>query len=295
MPARADTRLSVLSKARVADMVLEPYPHIVIKNALEEALYTELVATLPSENIIIDGRPVKDTWYDFPACRVLSDQRIPALWKEFFAYHTSSAFFRELIYLAGHSIRQLYPELESLVGRSLEGFRVGMRPGGRGNPFAPNADVSMECQFYINYTRKPRAVRGPHVDRPSELFAALLYMRDPTDDSRGGNLEICEAIDPIFPRANSVRIAELPAEIAPKSVKTVKTVTYEANTLVLFLNSPRSIHAVSPRTPTTVPRRHINFCCDLNFDLFKLDLPMNLKARQFLAKAPVLWRLSKLF
>ena len=35
----------------------------------------------------------------------------------------------------------------------------------------------------------PSAVRGPHYDRLSELFAGLLYFRHPDDTSSGGDLQ----------------------------------------------------------------------------------------------------------
>jgi len=285
--------LSILSNACSADLRLQPYPHLVIENALDPTVYARLEAEFPADDLVVDGRQVKDTWFDYPACKVLKDERVAPLWREFFAYHTSQAFYSELAALAGDAIRSLHPDLESRVGLPLADFKVGMRPGGRGDPLASGADVSMECQFYVNYTRAPRTVRGPHVDRPSELFAALLYFRQPADDSVGANLDICEAVEAIYPSKHSVRIAELPAEVAEKSVQTVRTAPYKANTLVLFLNSPRSIHAVSPRTPTPLTRRHINFCADVPFDLFKIDLPTRLALKKSLAHLPVLWRVGQ--
>lgn len=286
-------RLSILSNARKAHLQLLPFPHLIIENALDADVFAELAGSFPDDALVVDGRAVKDTWYDYPASRVVKDQRITPLWREFFEHHTSGAFFAELVALAGDALRQLNPDLESRLGRPLEAFKVGMRPGGRGDPLAPGADVSMECQFYVNYTRSQRAVRGPHVDRPSELFAALLYFRQPGDDSTGADLEVCEAIQPIYPNGRSIKISELPAEVDASLVKTVRTGRYAANTLVLFLNSPRSLHAVSPRSATSLTRRHINFCADVPFDLFDFKLPPRLALKQSLEKTPVLWRLAK--
>jgi hypothetical protein len=286
-------RLSILSNASMADLRLEPYPHLVIQNALDADVFAKLASTFPADEVVVNGRELRDTWFDYPACRVVEDERIDPLWRDFFRHHTSAAFFGELVALTGPTLRQLHPDLERRVGRTLEQFKVGMRPGGRGDPLAPGADVSMECQFYVNYTRQARTVRGPHVDRPSELFAALLYFRRPEDDSEGSDLEICQATEPLYPDAHSVRIAELPAEVAPKSVRTVRSARYKANTLVLFLNSPRSIHAVSPRTPTPLTRRHINFCCDVPFDLFSVKLPPRLALKKGLESVPLGWRLAR--
>lgn len=286
-------RMSILQNATRSDLRLEPYPHLVIENALDASVFAELEASFPSDDVVRNGRPEAETWFDYPACKVLHDEHVAPIWREFFRYHTSGEFFSELVALAGDALRQLNPGMEARLGRRLEAFRVDMRPGGREDRLAPGADVSMECQFYVNYTRKLRAVRGPHVDRPSELFAALLYFRNAADESSGGDLEICEAHAPLFPDSHAVRISELPAEIAPDLVKTVETARYRANTLVLFLNSPRSIHAVSARTPSDLTRRHINFCCDVPFDLFSYRLPPKLALKNRLSAMPFGWRLAK--
>jgi len=287
-------RLSILSNATPADIRMEPYPHLIKRDALDPEVFAELAAEFPADDVVVNGRPLNDTWYDYPACSVVRDERISPRWREFFAYHASGEFFRDLVTLLGGAIRATYPGLEGRLGAPLDSLKVGMRPGGKGDPLAPGADVSMECQFYVNYTRAPRAVRGPHVDRPSELFAALLYFRQPADDCRGGDLEICRArSNALYPTAESVRIDTLPAEIDDSRVETIDTATYAPNTLVLFLNSPRSVHAVSARTPTPVTRRHINFCCDLNFDLFELKMAPRLQLRRRIEKTPVAWRLAR--
>jgi len=288
------SRLSILSNAATSDLVLEPYPHLIIRNALDKEVFDALQATLPAAEQILDGREKKDTWFDYPACRVVNNETIAPLWRAFFEYHTSTAFFQELVSLFGNQICTLHPQLESQMGKPLEQAIVGMRPGGREDRLAKGADVSMECQFYVNYTEHPRTVRGSHVDRPSELFAALLYFRQPDDNSIGGDLEVNQVREPgsIFPNERSIAVDSLPMELDDDKLLNVATAKYEANTLVLFLNSPRSIHAVSERASTPIPRRHINFCCDLNFDLFTIKHPPRLALKQTLGNMPLLWRMA---
>jgi hypothetical protein len=290
VPQRHELR--ILRRATTQHLRLAPFPHLVIEDALPDEVFAQLFQQFPADELVVDGRPLKDTWYDYPACKVVKDERVSPMWREFFRHHTSAAFFHELLDVAGPTLRSLHPDLDARVGRPLEEFRVGMRPGGRGDPLAPGADLSMECQFYANYTRQPRAVRGPHVDRPSELFAALFYFRQTEDNSTGGDLDICEALAPIYPSDRAIRIDTLPAEVDAAKVRTVSTAKYKANTLVLFLNSPKALHAVSPRSPTSLTRRHINFCADLTFDLFEFDLPARLALKQRLQGMPGLWRLA---
>lgn len=286
--------LSILSGFDRAKVFSEPYPYIVIENALPAELYSSLEASFPGVDVVTDGREVKDTWYDYAACKVVKDERLTEQWRDFFRYHASGDFFAELVEKLGDRIRGLHPDLETRMGKTLEEFVVGMRPGGRGDPLAPGADISMECQFYLNLTRAPRVVRGPHVDRPSELFAALLYFRSDDDDSTGGDLEVDAAkSERLFPQPGKVHIDELPMEISPDKVRPSNVVKYAANTLVLFLNSERSIHAVTPRSPTPVPRRHINFCGDITTDLFSLDRPLRLELKDRLSTVPGAWRIAQ--
>ncbi len=287
--------LSILSKVSAADIIHEPYPHIVIENALDDALFQELLESLPPEELILDGREKKNTWFDYPACKVVKNPKITPLWQSFFRYHTSTEFYLELIDIFGDTLKDLHPSLESKLGKTLEESVVAMRPGGRQNRLAEDADVSMECQFYVNYTTQQRTVRGPHVDRPSELFAALLYFRSPEDDSTGGDLIVSEAKEPdaLYSSASSIRVDHAPMEINESRVTPTDTGYYQANTLVLFLNSPKSIHAVSSRSATDIARRHINFCCDLNFDLFSIEKPIRENFKEKLEETPVIWRLAK--
>jgi hypothetical protein len=41
-----------------------------------------------------------------------------------------------------------------------------------------------------------------------------------------------------------------------------RTVPYRPNMLVMWVNSPRALHGVSPRHPTSVPRRYVNIICE---------------------------------
>ena len=292
-------RLSILSNASKLDVVTEPYPHIIIRNALDPEVFQQLADEYPEPAVVLNGREKKDTWYDYPACFALQNSKITPLWQEFLAYHTSAAFYQELMQLFGDTIRQWHPLLEQKFGKKLEEFSTSMRQNGAADNQQNYAtDVSLECQFYVNYTEQPRAVRGPHVDRPTELYAALLYFRQDNDDSTGSNLEVCKALNPeqMHP-GKKILVDHLPMEVEPDKVKVVNSATYEANTLVLFINSEKSIHAVSPRTATPVPRKHINFTADLfslaDQGLFQVVHRTDKKLKRWLADKPVIWRLAK--
>ncbi|WP_286264215.1 hypothetical protein [Thalassotalea atypica] len=292
-------RHSILANATSSEIVLTPYPHIVIKNALDPEIFNRLSAEFPDVETVLDGKQKKDTWYDYPACKALQDDSISEQWKAFLSYHTSNEFFQDLVTIFGDAINKLHPNITKQLGKSLSEFSTSMRQtGAANNPENYESDISLECQFYVNFTEQPREVRGPHVDRPSELFAALLYFRDEEDDSSGSDLAVCEITDPmVIPSKGRIHADHLPMELEQNKVTISNEVKYEANTLVLFINSERSVHAVTPRTATPIPRKHINFTGDLfNLEsgLFKVELSKRKRLKRWLESKPVIWRAAKL-
>lgn len=295
------SRLSIFSNAAQADVRLDPYPHLVIKNALDADVFEQLQREYPDPAIVLNNREKKDTWFDYPAILACEDQRITPLWKEFLAYHTSDGFYQDVVRLFGDVLRDLYPDLESRLGKSLEQLSSSRRQTGAAkNPANYSEDVSLECQFYVNYTEQARAVRGPHVDRPTELYAALLYFREDNDDSTGSDLDVCAAKDPqaLYPANHKIKVDHLPMEVEDEKINVVETAKYEANTLVFFINSEKSIHAVSPRSATPIPRKHINFTADLfnlgEEGLFEVLHKPGKKVKMWLESKPVIWRLANL-
>lgn len=242
-------RLSILQNATRA--VWDPFPHVHIEQALPDDIYTLLMEERPSDEQILNGRdPGNNIRCDRQAHDLLDDDISP-IWRQFIEYHTSTAFWLEIIELFGPQIAHLYPDLQRKFGR-MRDWPTGMR-------FVDNKLVSLECQVGINTpVLETSAVRGSHVDNPVELFAGLLYMRPASDLSEGGDLLIQrpkgKVSDLVFKRK---------AELNESDVETVKTVKYSANNFVGFINHPGSIHAVTPRQAGAPARLLVNFCAEL--------------------------------
>lgn len=79
----------------------------------------------------------------------------------------------------------------------------------------------------------------------------LLYFRRKDDDFTGGDLEVHRWKEGAPRRF-------VGAEIQEKNAELVKTIKYEANTLIVFINSEISLHAVTDRNITTRSRRLVN-------------------------------------
>jgi len=254
-------RLSILSNLGKRRLALEPFPHIVIENALDKDVYDASMAAFPSFDAVCCGMEgiESNALYMRSARDVLSSDRFSPLFREMFAFHVSNGFWHELTPLLADTMRSLYPDLEQRIGKPIEDWRVTMRGSDD-----DEAEVVLDCQFCVNSpVTKPSSVRTPHIDKENKFFNALLYCRHPDDDADGGELVLYKfKSKPGFSGAGRTAM--------PNRVEPVASVAYRANTLVLFLNSPLSVHGVTPRPVTNHIRRYLNITGMVRQDLFKV-------------------------
>jgi len=247
----------MLSDVQPRDVVTEPYAHYYRADVVARPLYEELAAGFPSLEMIVNGRADvgSNEAVRMTVKQVLGDRRISALWREFFEYHTSPDYWHDVTRLFAPHFRREFPGLEERIGRAYEDWRVVPRG------FAGEAEVRLDCQFVMNTpVTRTSSVKTPHVDLCDKIFSALFYMRDPADSSAGGDLDIYDwRRDPRFVKHRTLN----------RDVELVKTVPYQANSYVCFVNSAEAVHGVSPRGLTPVPRRYINFIAELPIKAFE--------------------------
>ena len=247
----------LLSDVQPGDIITKPYAHYTRANAMAAPLYAELAEGFPTLAMIVNDRMDigSNEAVRMTAKQVLSDRRISPLWREFFEYHTSTEYWREVTRLFAGHFRREFPGLEERIGRAYEDWRVVPRG------YAGEAEVRLDCQFVMNtpVTHKS-SVKTAHVDLCDKIFSALFYMRDPRDDGRGGDLDIYQwRREPRFIKHRALT----------RDVQLAKTVPYQANSYLCFVNSPRAVHGVSPRDTTDIPRRYINFIAELPVKAFE--------------------------
>ncbi len=246
------SHLSLLRKARPELVRWNPYPYIVIENALDEDFYNELATGFPPDDIVRSAMHVYSR-DQLQAIDVIAHPDIAPAWKAFAEYHISQEFYREMAELFAPFVQQIYPWLEEEKGKALADFSVGVR-----DPKAPTLpDVCLDCQPGLNHvTHDPATPRTAHLDASNKLFTGLLYMRTPEDTSTGGDLRIHRIKQ--FPPT-----LDTPTTIPEGQLEVVDTVPYRANTAVFFMNSPISVHSVSVRSATPLPRRLVNLVAGL--------------------------------
>ena len=267
-------KLCVLNRCKPDSLRMQPFPHLVIHNALKKRIYTELADSYPSDKKIIKinswrtGAPGKNKRVDICAKDVKSGcHKIPSIWQDFVEYHTSDAFYCRFRDVFAVALRKYYPDLLETL-ESMPSPLVGTR-------FHPDDSrpLSLDCQIGIN-TICPieRSVIGPHVDDPVELYAGLLYFKRPNDAAMGGDLEICRWKRLARPRFDTA----MPHLAINSHTRKVATVKYAPNTLVFFLNTLDSVHSVTPRSASTVSRRLVNIIGEV----------YNIKARGLFERGP---------
>ncbi len=253
--------MSLLSGIHESDVVAEPFPHVVVRNALDQALCARLMAEFPPVDVVSQGRGQgSNRRFSYAASKVMADARISDTWKQIVRQHIAQPFLDELLHVFRQPILALYPHFETTYG-GLETLRAGVR----GTHNFHDADVLLDAQICVNtpVTTRPTSVRGPHVDRADKLFAGLFYLRPEGDDSQGGDLQLFRVTD-----RDAIRFRG--RYTTDDYVDPVATVTYERNTLIVFLNSWTSIHGVTVRSLTSHPRLFVNLIGEVRQPLFSL-------------------------
>lgn len=224
-----------------------PFPHAGSFSCLPDNIYDELVKTRPP--LIYDKGEYNNKRMDCNANTSLKSDTLPPLWKDFIEYHTSHAFYLKILEHFGYYFKQFYPQL-----KKMKDYKTAIRYSGE------EADIYLDCQMSINTPVKEKStVNHPHVDNPLELWASLLYMKEP-DDNAGGDLVLHKCIKP--PTFHGRRQADL------ECIRPVMHIPYSPNTYVCFINSPMSIHSVTEREVTDKNRLMVNI--SLEFEKEKL-------------------------
>lgn len=214
-----------------------PFPYLVTK--LDDDLYEELQRNRPGDDWVINGRQVCPN-QRVDRCALDSLGQLPEPWERFVRSTTSQMFWDEVLLEFSYAVRAFYP--------GIEWGPVGVR----GSTKDRKARVWVDSQIGIN-TPGPGRIRGPHLDNPVELFGGMLYMNG------GGAFEIYRFIDQ--PQFHGK------LEVDDDCVELVDSVPCEPNTMVLFLNTPFSVHGVSEYTGR---REFVNLAAEMNEPLFRI-------------------------
>jgi hypothetical protein len=251
--------MRIFHRLEQAAVAAAPFPHLILEDALDPELCRALVREMPPLATLTKGAaPGSNHRFTLNSSDVLAGGGISETWKEVVC--EGQAFLGGLLKLFAPHIRREYPDFAERFGR-VEDLRAVSRQAGR-----PRFGcVGLDAQIAVNTPAlvAETTVRGPHLDRPDKLFVGLLYLRPDGDRSGGANLEFYEPLDerPLYGAQRS---------LARERVRLLRSVPYRSNTLVLFLNTPRSLHGVSPREQTDHPRYFLNLVGTVSAPLYRV-------------------------
>ena len=227
--------LNILQNLRSVES--DPYPHIIIENALPEKIHCELLKTLPDQRI--DQQEPRDghkklTWH---VGEIKQEQwPISSVWRDFIEYHCSEKFFFDVL--------DVFDKWHDTLPISKEKIQVQDRSNDKDTSGNAYTDFSMVKHPPENNVSN----RTPHNDNEKEIYAGLLYLKYPEDKSTGGGFAIHKADDLSMTKQ---RVFHNPGPI-------VKVCPYRSNQFVMFWNTKRSQHSVEPRQGAEHPRWSIN-------------------------------------
>lgn len=256
---------SVLQRATRAHVKTDPFPHLVLENALPQELYDELAASFPSASALgVDLRKNNTRW-NYHAYKVRKNAELPQVWRDFIAYHASQEFFDEIAELFHAEIEALYPE--RFGGEA--GLKA-LRAGTRKLVDFSGADVLMDAMISGNTpVTTAGSVRSSHVDLGDKLFSGLFYMRPDDYDAVGGDLTISRFRPEAGGEAEQRALFD-DAYVDDRWLEHVTTVPYAKNTVVLFINSLKSVHGVTVRQPSDKSRLFMNLVGQVDPPLYLL-------------------------
>jgi len=241
------SNLSVIQN--VKEVYTHPYPYVCVEEALPENLYKELEETFPEELVTSTSPHDGGITYRYK-CKEANHKPIPAIWQDFFAYHTSPEYFKACLNLFAPVIESNYNQYKNL----LDADNITVRDVDNSGQYVT------DCQFVVHEpVDQTGTSRTPHVDNPVEIYAGLLYMRKLNDISEGGNFTIHEQTGNIEQVNKS-----LGRQVEDNIHKPVREVPYKANSFCMFLNVMGSIHSVTPRINPIERRRSINIIGEFN-------------------------------
>lgn len=256
---------SLLAAVTPADIRTDPFPHIILNDALDPALYARLSAEYPPIEMFMAPRSAghpypSNSRYEFAAWIAQIHPEVGTLWKEFVRRHSDPAFMAEVFRL----FDGYWPDsLRDALGGSFEGHSTGRLL----EPLDVPPRIWLDARAEINTPVHGKASisRGPHLDTPNRLYSGLYYFRHPQDESDGGALHLYrwkngpQAIDRFQHPEDAVELA--------------LTIPYQANCFVLFPQGLHALHGVGLRAPTPHVRRYVFITAQIETPWLKAPEP----------------------
>ena len=255
--------MSLLSKISPDQIITEPFPHVVVENALDDQLCRQLMREFPPVETFTQGQPVRSNQkIIYPGARALRNPDLSELWRSLILDHLQPSIWGESLRLFRPHLLNAYPDFEERFGKLDE-----MTTGIRNIDDFSQCDVLLDSELVIHtpVVDEPCVERGPHLKTRVKPFAAYLYLRPDEDDSQGSD-HVLYSIKP----GGSLLFDQVQAT-DPELLVVEKVIPYRQNTFIIFLNTPESIQGLTMRSVSRVPLMMFHFLAEMREPLFSID------------------------
>jgi hypothetical protein len=261
-PVSSIPRRDVFASIARGRFLEEPYPHLVVEDALPADLATVLLNEMPPIEVFTNGAaPESNKRFYLRSWVALADPRLSQAWKAALAECNAcmGSVLSQVLDMGDHLLRA-FPDFTSRFA-PLDRLRAVPRAQKDRKPH----EIGFDAQMVINTPALSggSSVRGPHLDKPDKLISGLLYLRAADDNSTGGELEL------YAPRHSGVTFDNR-NNTGLENVEVVHRYPYRHNLLILPLGVPHSLHGVTPRSATSKPRYHLHIVGETAAPLFTI-------------------------
>jgi len=250
-----------------------PFPHMVITEALPPHLVDQLIATRPAFAQVASAynhaeRQAGQTFarpgekVHLRSAQILSNPFLSSVWQSIVQQHLGSKELLKLLSAYAPAIGREYPHLEQEWGK-ISNWNIGQRYVDSANDFVLLADVQLS--YHAASPALLVAERGPHLKVTNKLLICQYFLRIPEDQSGGGDFLIYDAKENA-----AINFGKDQQVLNTEILSLSKRITYEANTLVSFLNTPRSFQAFAEHGGNVYPTFYMNVVLEFAEPLFTL-------------------------
>lgn len=253
--------MSLLTALSTDLMVRDPFPHLVVEEALDPELCEQLTREFPSVTSFVRGRELPENKKIVRRnTELLADVELTDAWRHFIEEHLHPSVLQEWMRLMGADLLQAYPDFVQRFGDP-----DLMRVGRRSAPDAADCDVVLDAALVAHtpVISGCKAERGPHLKEPNKPFLGFLFLRPEEDVAEGAEIELYApvGVDLQCTARN---------QFDPSTLRVVKRIPYRSNTLLLMLNTPGSITTHAARASSQVPMQYFHLLAELPDRLFEL-------------------------
>lgn len=238
---------------------MHPYPHLVCPDFFSLDFCQRLLQEAPTFQEIVGGKNYRGCQkFHCRSKDTLNDDRFSILWKDLIKAGLSQPALSKPLEKFSTALELYYPQIAAQA-KFLKAAQRGVL-----NEDKETALMDVQLTFHAPATVESQLERGPHLKLTNKLLIAHIFLRHQNDSTPGGDFVLFK-LKPSHPLKTGPR-----QTVDPQSLDLAKAIPYEPGTLIMYLNSPASVQALTERAVSPFPLIYLNWHVELNQSLFSL-------------------------